>query len=82
MKNLLFTKTAIGAYGSLIALFIALAPQITSIINRHTTDANRQADVSDVVAIIVGIAGSLGAITGRYGQDTYTPKGLPGKDKP
>lgn len=80
-RNLLLTKTAMGAYVSLIATLIAISPSIEGILTRGKSDVDK-ANTRDAIAIAVGIIGSIGTLIGRHSVgDVYTPKSFPGRDK-
>lgn len=79
-RNLLLTKTAIGAYLSICATVLAVSPNLENIISRGKSDLDK-ANIKDAFAIVVGVVGSIGTLVGRYqAGGTYTPKYLPGED--
>lgn len=84
MRNLFLTKTVLGLLGTLISLYIAISPNVESIILRRISDKTSKQDFSDVSNIVVGILGTIGASISIYGRysvgDVYTPKGVPGRD--
>jgi hypothetical protein len=81
-RNLLLTKTAIGAYISLLATLTAVAPNIEGLISRGKSD-NEKMNIRDAFAIILGITSAVGTLVGRYDAgNVYTPKYLPGEDPP
>lgn len=80
-RNLLLTKTAIGAYVSLCATLLAVSPNIENLLTRGKSDAEKSA-IRDYIAIIVGVVGTVGTLVGRYSAGgTYTPNYLPGDDQ-
>lgn len=81
-RNLFLTRTAIGAYISIIALFTSVAPNIEGLISRGKSESEKM-NVRDWIAIALGITGTTGTLMGRYlAGNVYTPKGIPGVDPP
>lgn len=81
-RNLFLTRTAIGAYISIIALFTSISPNIEALISRGKSESQKM-DIRDWFAIALGITGTTSTLIGRYlAGNVYTPKGIPGIDPP
>jgi hypothetical protein len=81
-RNLLLTKTAVGAYISLLATLTAVAPNIEGLLARGKSEADKMS-IRDWFAIATAVAGTMGTLIGRYDAgNVYTPKYLPGEDPP
>jgi hypothetical protein len=80
-RNLFLTTTALGIYVTLCSTFVSISPDVKSFLSRNKTP-DRQADITDILAIATGVIGATGAMIGRYNAGgVYTPNGIPGKDK-
>jgi hypothetical protein len=80
-RNLFLTTTAMGIYVTLCSTFVSISPDVKSYLARNKTP-DRQADITDILAIATGVIGATGAMIGRYNAGgVYTPNGIPGKDK-
>ena len=80
-KNLLLTKTVIGAVISLSTVITMAQGNIRNLITRHTT--YNQDDIRDVMAIVVAVASFTLTVYGRHdaGDRPYTPSWLLGRNK-
>jgi hypothetical protein len=79
-RNLFLTRTVIGAYLSIIALFTAVSPHVEGLLTRGKTDTEKL-NIRDWIAIVLGVTGATGTLIGRYhAGGVYTPKGIPGID--
>ena len=80
-KNLLLTKTVIGAVISLATVITMAHANISSLITRHTT--YDKDDIRDVMAIVVAVASFTLTVYGRHdaGDKPYTPRWLIGRNR-
>jgi hypothetical protein len=80
-RNLFLTTTAMGVYMTLCSTFVSISPDVKSYLARNKPP-DRQANITDILAIATGVIGAVGAMIGRYNAGgVYTPNGIPGKDK-
>lgn len=86
MRNLFTTKTAGAILGFAIAIIAPALPAIQRELTSHfvrNAPESRQADINGLISVLGVMVGTGLGLAARYSQGgVYTPKFLPGVDKP
>lgn len=86
MRNLFTTKTGLAIVSFAIAALASALPTIQSEVSAYVlrnAKPQQAADLKGLITVIAAISGSSLGLAAKYSSgDFYTPKGIPGKDRP